>query len=545
MLTVEEKLRLLNESQTRLRNHQAKSWKEKQKAKQKYEDNQKKIAELKKYQKLKLKDWVTNQKEVGQILDLSLSSGGMPQVWVNWNDSVPVIVHRLDRLLVLEKDWNHGFSLGDSVLFRQDISQTKQPGMIVKFAWSEEHNCVLPVVTAEETEEEILICWKNLSLALNQLSPAISETEEKGNPLMEENKPNLSSSTIEILIDEEFKSLIPVLSPEEKSQLENNLLCEGCRDPLVIWKGYNILLDGHNRYEICVKNGINYELIEIELPSREEAHLWMMRNQLGRRNLQPEALSYFRGKLQAALKQKVGRKKKDKNEHQNDAQKNLDENEHQNDAKAKTAAILGNQFKVSQATIERDAKYAKAVDQITELVGSQIRPKILSKTTTKKLTKKKTLELAKSAKSKPEEVIEYFNPGAIKKSNPAEVKPFPFQAGEVVKILPKSHPDLRGKGGYWAIVTKVHLTCCDLQLWNGKVEFISAEHLVSLGLTASECEQMKVLCERLTYLRVVADDPMVYHTLKFLGNLKQPKLTPVQETILESIEKIYNCSTSL
>ena len=304
MPTVEEKLRVLNESQTRLRNHQGKTWAQKQKAKQEYEYNQRMIADLEKYQELRLNDWVTNQKEIGQIRDLSLSPGGMPQVWVNWNDSVPIIVHRLDLLLVLEENWNHGFSWGDSVLFRQDTSHPQQLGTIVQFAWSEEHNCALPVVKEGETEQSRLVLFEDLTLVPEQQRPEVSKTQLKGNSLLAEKKANLSCSR-QIIIDQEFKSLIPVLSPEEKSQLENNLISEGCRDPLVIWKGYNILLDGHNRYEICVKNGINYELIEIELPNREEAHLWMMRNQLGRRNLQPEALSYFRGKLQAALKKKV------------------------------------------------------------------------------------------------------------------------------------------------------------------------------------------------------------------------------------------------
>ena len=51
----------------------------------------------------------------------------------------------------------------------------------------------------------------------------------------------------EIQIDPEFKSLIPPLSNDERSQLLANLLASGCRDPLVVWKGHNILLDGHNR----------------------------------------------------------------------------------------------------------------------------------------------------------------------------------------------------------------------------------------------------------------------------------------------------------
>jgi hypothetical protein len=544
MPTVEEKLRLLNELQTRLRNHPAKTWAQKQKAKQEYEYNQKMIAELEKYQELKVDDWVTNQKEVGQIKELSLSPGGMPQVWVSWNDSVPEIAHRLDLLIVLEENWNHGFSWGDLVLFAQGTSEPQQSGTLIQFAWSEEHSCALPVVKEGETEESRLVLFEDLTLVPQQQKPFVSETELEGNSLQAEKKANLSSSR-QIIIDQEFKSLIPVLSPEEKSQLEKNLISEGCRDPLVIWKGYNILLDGHNRYEICVKNGINYELIEIELPNREEAHLWMMRNQLGRRNLQPEALSYFRGKLQAAVKKKI-KNPTGKNQYSEVKCKSCtkadslqNEEENQFSKNIDTGENLAQELKVSRRTIYNDAKYAKAVDQITELVGSEIRPKILAKTTGKKLTKKKTLELAKTAQRKPEEVIEYFNPGTMKKSNPAEIKPFPFAVGEVVRIVPKQEPNLRGKGGYWAIITQVHLTCCNLQLWNGTVELVSAEHLVSLELSRAECEQMKALCDRLSHLRAVADDPIVDHNLQFWGHLPQPKLTPVQEGILEYLEQIY------
>ena len=39
----------------------------------------------------------------------------------------------------------------------------------------------------------------------------------------------------EILIDSEFRNLIPQLTSEELSQLRENLIDHGCRDPLVIW----------------------------------------------------------------------------------------------------------------------------------------------------------------------------------------------------------------------------------------------------------------------------------------------------------------------
>ena len=94
-------------------------------------------------------------------------------------------------------------------------------------------------------------------------------------------------------IDREFHSLIAPLQLEERRQLESNLLAEGCRDALVVWKG--ILLDGHNRLEICTRLRIPYGTSNIELPNRESAKLWIEENQVGRRNLtadQRAAIAY-------------------------------------------------------------------------------------------------------------------------------------------------------------------------------------------------------------------------------------------------------------
>jgi len=65
-------------------------------------------------------------------------------------------------------------------------------------------------------------------------------------------------------IDKEFRTLIPPLSTEERAQLEKNLASDGCRDPLVIWQEQGILIDGHNRLEICHALGIEYQRLPIE-----------------------------------------------------------------------------------------------------------------------------------------------------------------------------------------------------------------------------------------------------------------------------------------
>ena len=85
-------------------------------------------------------------------------------------------------------------------------------------------------------------------------------------------------------IDPEFKALIPPLSVEEYKQLEENIISgKKCRDAIVVWNG--TIVDGHNRFEICVRHSVSFEIKEMEFDSRDEAMLWILDNQLGRRNL--------------------------------------------------------------------------------------------------------------------------------------------------------------------------------------------------------------------------------------------------------------------
>lgn len=84
-------------------------------------------------------------------------------------------------------------------------------------------------------------------------------------------------------IDDEFKSLIPPLLPEEYIGLEESIKEEGCRDAIIIWDG--IIIDGHNRYEICKNHNIKFRTIEKKFNDRDEAKIWILKNQFNRRNL--------------------------------------------------------------------------------------------------------------------------------------------------------------------------------------------------------------------------------------------------------------------
>jgi len=120
-----------------------------------------------------------------------------------------------------------------------------------------------------------------------------------------------------LVVDKEFMRLIPPLLEEEYKQLEQNILAEGkLLNPIILWDG--IIVDGHNRFYICMKHGIEFELKDMHFDSREEAKLWILENQLGRRNLTDAARIELALKKEELLKrlskerQKLGGKRKGK-----------------------------------------------------------------------------------------------------------------------------------------------------------------------------------------------------------------------------------------
>jgi len=90
--------------------------------------------------------------------------------------------------------------------------------------------------------------------------------------------------THKLMVDKEFMRLIPPLLEEEYRQLEQNILAKGkLLNPILLWDGK--IVDGHNRFYICMAHKIEFEVKEMYFDSREEATLWILENQLGRRNL--------------------------------------------------------------------------------------------------------------------------------------------------------------------------------------------------------------------------------------------------------------------
>jgi N6-adenosine-specific RNA methylase IME4 len=157
-----------------------------------------------------------------------------------------------------------------------------------------------------------------------------------------------------IIIDAELRRLVPPLADEERQALEENILRDGCREPLVVWRGYDILLDGHHRHEICRRHGIEFAITDVDLPDREAAADWIDANQLGRRNLTPDQSALLRGRRYNRLKRAQGAPLGNAN-----AAKQSGQNVHFE----RTAERLAREHGVDEKTIRRDGAFANAVDR--------------------------------------------------------------------------------------------------------------------------------------------------------------------------------------
>lgn len=173
----------------------------------------------------------------------------------------------------------------------------------------------------------------------------------------QQNKESTDFIRQSITIDDELLKFIPPLLDEEFKLLEDNILKDGCRDSLIVWEqpdGSHVLIDGHNRYQICQKHSLPFKVQVVNFEDKESAKDWMILNQLGKRNVTEEAKAYLRG-LQYKQEKKraggTGLNQYNKDEFAKDAER--------------TAERLAAQHKVSEKTIRSDEKFADAIDKIT------------------------------------------------------------------------------------------------------------------------------------------------------------------------------------
>jgi len=106
---------------------------------------------------------------------------------------------------------------------------------------------------------------------------------------------------LSIQIDPGFESLLRPLTPEEKEHLELDVAERGVLDPLKMWG--QVLVDGHSRRLAAMKCARMVPVMQVDFADRDAATLWIVTNQLGRRNVSSTTLHSLRMRVIASMKE--------------------------------------------------------------------------------------------------------------------------------------------------------------------------------------------------------------------------------------------------
>jgi citrate lyase gamma subunit len=193
-----------------------------------------------------------------------------------------------------------------------------------------------------------------------------------------------------------LQAFIPPLLPDELAQLEANIRRDGCREALLVWETTEavladsgdttpvyVLVDGHNRYMICQRNGIDFRVNLVSFADMTEVRSFMIDNQLGRRNLTPEQTAYFRGLRYLDERGARGKYQREGHKGQNvlyafeDVDGTTDTTETAPAGSGKppvetTAQKLARQYHVNEKTIKRDAEFAAGVEKLAPALKADV-----------------------------------------------------------------------------------------------------------------------------------------------------------------------------
>jgi hypothetical protein len=189
------------------------------------------------------------------------------------------------------------------------------------------------------------------------------------------------TTEINLKIDAEFRDLLRPLTTEEYENLEESIKELGMAyDPILHWEG--VIIDGHHRHNICEHGGYDYDIVGLEFDTREEAKQWILDKQIGRRNLTPTEIKYYRGLRYTKASEGY------KSGSHNGFAKQLVEEEN-----------------VSVKTLQRNAEFAKSLQQ----ADNEVRDKVLKEFV--KPTNKELKEIVKMAPKDQKKAIESIEQG--------------------------------------------------------------------------------------------------------------------------------------
>ena len=141
----------------------------------------------------------------------------------------------------------------------------------------------------------------------------------------------------ELFIEDKFKNACPKITDEEFKALETLILKDGAiYDPIIVWD--NTIVDGHNRYVIARKHGLDFKTEEKSFVTEMDAVIWIKDHALSQRNLSDFARYELVKDLQAMLGGIGKQKQKEKG-----VKKSTEEKHNTRDVVAKKAKLSPSQ----------------------------------------------------------------------------------------------------------------------------------------------------------------------------------------------------------
>lgn len=198
---------------------------------------------------------------------------------------------------------------------------------------------------------------------------------------------------MDIIVDPRFRDKIPKPSEEERRRLEENILADGyVREPLVLWKGKNTLVDGHNRWDVIQRHPeIPYQTVEQEFANEWDVIAWICRNQLGRRNISKVVYDKLIQEEHDAIQKSEGG-----NGSNQYAKKQLGENPQV----AETRSIIAQEHGITENAVRAAVEFGRGLDAAEAAVPG-FKEEILSGE-----TKAKKGEIAEMRNMEPEQIAE-------------------------------------------------------------------------------------------------------------------------------------------
>lgn len=137
--------------------------------------------------------------------------------------------------------------------------------------------------------------------------------QDKCNTLLRDSQGYIKKMACEwqLTVDPDLRDLL-IFDGDNHEQrmkmLEAQIIEEGCRDPLVVWRETGIIVDGNTRYGICLRNNIPFAIVFMHFDSKSEAMQWAKDNQDNRRNMTTpqsiEATHKIEGQIRAEAKER-------------------------------------------------------------------------------------------------------------------------------------------------------------------------------------------------------------------------------------------------